>query len=113
LLTQRTRQLLWRLRRQTRYVEAERPGELLCLDTFYISTLKDVGKVWQVTPRELVSRRPDPATAAAVATDDVLNGADAKSRKTASKHRGKGLNGRRERPSFRRWSFDLFDAWRA
>jgi hypothetical protein len=34
LLTQRTRQLFWRLRYgQTRHVEAERPGELLCLDT--------------------------------------------------------------------------------
>jgi len=32
LLTQRTRQLLWRLRHgQTRHVEAELPGELLCL----------------------------------------------------------------------------------
>src|SRR5262249_56625809 len=48
LLTQRTRQVLWRLRHgQTRHVEAERPGELLCLDTFYIGKLKGVGTVWQ------------------------------------------------------------------
>src|SRR5262249_51661623 len=56
LLTQRTRQLLWRLRHgQTRHVEAERPGELLCLDTFYIGKLKGVGKVWQVTACDVPS----------------------------------------------------------
>jgi hypothetical protein len=32
---------------QTRHVEAERPGQLLGLDTFYIGKLKGVGKVWQ------------------------------------------------------------------
>src|SRR5262247_762847 len=58
LLTQRTRQVLWRLRHgQTRHVEAERPGELLCLDTFYIGKLKGVGKVgahgwrWRIQSR--------------------------------------------------------------
>ena len=50
LLTERTRQVLWRLRHgQTRHVHAERPGELVCLDTFYIGKLKGVGKVWQIT----------------------------------------------------------------
>ena len=50
LLTERTRQVLWRLRHgQTRHVHAERPGELVCLDTFYIGQLKGVGKVWQIT----------------------------------------------------------------
>jgi transposase InsO family protein len=50
LLTERTRQVLWRLRHgRTRHVEAERPGELLCMDTFYIGKLKGVGKVWQIT----------------------------------------------------------------
>ena len=50
LLTARTRQQLWRARHgQTRHVEARTPGELVCLDTFYIGQLKGVGKVWQVT----------------------------------------------------------------
>ena len=49
LLTERTRQTLWRLRHgQTRHVQAERPGELVCLDTLYIGKLKGVGKVWQI-----------------------------------------------------------------
>src|SRR5207244_11439880 len=30
-------------------VEAREPGELVCLDTFYIGLLKGVGKVWQIT----------------------------------------------------------------
>jgi transposase InsO family protein len=74
LLTQRTRQLLWRLRHgNTRHVEAERPGELLCLDTFYIGKLKGVGKVWQVTACDAassygVARILPELTAAAVAT---------------------------------------------
>ena len=74
LLTQRTRQMLWRLRHgQTSHVEAERPGELLCLDTFYIGKLKGVGKVWQVTACGVASSygvariRPE-LSAAAVAT---------------------------------------------
>jgi len=50
LLTERTRQTLWRARHgRTRHVEANEPGELLCLDTFYIGNLKGVGKVWQIT----------------------------------------------------------------
>ena len=50
LLTERTRQTLWRARHgRTRHVEATEPGELLCLDTFYIGNLKGVGKVWQIT----------------------------------------------------------------
>src|SRR5215470_17312477 len=74
LLTQRTRQMLWRLRHgQTRHVEAERPGELLCLDTFYIGKLKGVGKVWQVTACDVassygVARILPELSAAAVAT---------------------------------------------
>ncbi|HEU5195558.1 MAG TPA: helix-turn-helix domain-containing protein, partial [Methylomirabilota bacterium] len=74
LLTQRTRQVLWRLRHgQTRHVEAERPGELLCLDTFYIGKLKGVGTVWQVTACDVassygVARILPELTAAAVAT---------------------------------------------
>src|SRR5207249_4555458 len=50
LLTERTRQRLWRARYgRTRHVEAKEPGELVCLDTFYIGNLKAVGKVWQIT----------------------------------------------------------------
>src|SRR5205809_4978360 len=50
LLTARTRQRLWRARHgATRHVEATTPGELVCLDTFYIGKLKGVGKVWQIT----------------------------------------------------------------
>jgi transposase InsO family protein len=50
LLTERTRRQLWRARHgRTRHVEAREPGELVCLDTFYIGKLKGVGKVWQIT----------------------------------------------------------------
>jgi transposase InsO family protein len=50
LLTERTRQQLWRARHgRTRNVEATEPGQLVCLDTFYIGNLKGVGKVWQIT----------------------------------------------------------------
>jgi transposase InsO family protein len=50
LLTERTRQALWRARHgRTRHVEATQPGQLVCLDTFYIGNLKGVGKVWQIT----------------------------------------------------------------
>jgi transposase InsO family protein len=50
LLTERTRRRLWRARYgRTRHVEASRPGELVCLDTFYVGQLKGVGKVWQLT----------------------------------------------------------------
>ena len=50
LLTERTRERLWRARHgRTGHVEAREPGELVCLDTFYIGQLKGVGKVWQIT----------------------------------------------------------------
>ena len=49
LLTERTRRRLQRARRQRRHVQASEPGELVCLDTFYIGRLKGVGKVWQIT----------------------------------------------------------------
>jgi transposase InsO family protein len=50
LLTERTRQALWRLRHgRMQHVQATQPGELVCLDTFYIGKLKGVGKVWQLT----------------------------------------------------------------
>lgn len=50
LLTERTRrQLVAAQRRQGPHVKASQPGELVCLDTFYIGKLKGVGKVWQYT----------------------------------------------------------------
>ena len=48
LLTERTRRRLAR-RSRPRHVQAQRPGELVCIDTFYIGKLKVVGKVWQYT----------------------------------------------------------------
>jgi len=42
LLTERTA-------KPVRHVAATRPGDLLCLDTFYVGKLKGVGKVWQIT----------------------------------------------------------------
>src|SRR2546427_9744288 len=33
----------------TLFRSATEPGELVCLDTFYIGNLKGVGKVWQIT----------------------------------------------------------------
>ncbi len=50
LLTERTRRALWHAQHaQPRHVAAREPGELVCLDTFYIGQLKGVGKVWQIT----------------------------------------------------------------
>lgn len=50
LLTERTRRTLWQAQHgQPRHVVAHEPGELVCLDTFYIGQLKGVGKVWQIT----------------------------------------------------------------
>jgi len=50
LLTERTRrQLAAAQRRQAPHIQASKPGELVCLDTFYIGNLKGVGKVWQYT----------------------------------------------------------------
>jgi len=53
LLTERTRQNL--SRRKTRHVQAEKPGELVCIDTFYIGNLKGVGKLWQLTACDAAS----------------------------------------------------------
>ena len=56
LLTERTRQRWWRARYgRTRHVTATEPGELVCLDTFYIGQLKGVGKVWQITACDAAS----------------------------------------------------------
>src|SRR4029450_7822647 len=56
LLTARTRQRLWCARYgRTRHVDAKEPGQLVCLDTFYIGRLKGVGKVWQITACDAAS----------------------------------------------------------
>jgi len=43
LLAERTK------RRPERHIEAERPGELICLDSFHVGNLKSVGRIWQLT----------------------------------------------------------------
>jgi len=53
LLTERTRRNLQR--RKVRHVRAEKPGELVCIDTFYIGNLKGVGKLWQLTACDAAS----------------------------------------------------------
>jgi transposase InsO family protein len=53
LLTERTRRSL--ARTHPRHVQAEKPGELVCLDTFYIGKLKGVGKLWQITACDAAS----------------------------------------------------------
>jgi len=50
LLTERTREKLVRARfGRTQHVQAEIPGELVCVDSFYVGKLKGVGSVWQLT----------------------------------------------------------------
>ena len=74
LLTERTRRELQRARRQRRHVEANEPGELVCLDTFYIGRLKGVGKVWQrpamqpARTRLHASSRPTPLSTLSVSS---------------------------------------------
>lgn len=53
LLTERTRRSL--MQGKARHVEAETPGELVCLDTFYLGHLKGVGKLWQLTACDVAS----------------------------------------------------------
>lgn len=55
LLTDRTRRALQEARGRKRHVEASQPGELVCLDSFYIGKLKGVGKVWQLTACDAAS----------------------------------------------------------
>jgi transposase InsO family protein len=57
LLTERTRRALQKARPtpSRRHVEANEPGELVCLDCFYIGKLKGVGKVWQITACDAAS----------------------------------------------------------
>lgn len=57
LLTERTRKALEKARPtpSRRHVEATDPGELVCLDCFYIGHLKGVGRVWQITACDAAS----------------------------------------------------------
>jgi transposase InsO family protein len=55
LLTERTRQRLQAARKKPRHVEASAPGELVCLDCFYVGKLKGVGKIWQITACDAAS----------------------------------------------------------
>jgi transposase len=57
LLTERTRRQLEQARPtpSQRHVEAQEPGDLVCLDCFYIGKLKGVGKVWQITACDAAS----------------------------------------------------------
>ena len=81
LLTERTRrQLAAAQRRRAPHIQATKPGELVCLDTFYIGKLKGVGKVWQYTACDAacsfavaqVSREFSAAAAARFLTGRVL-----------------------------------------
>lgn len=40
----------------TRRIEASLPGELLCLDAFYVGKLKGVGRLWQFTAVDAATR---------------------------------------------------------
>jgi transposase InsO family protein len=55
LLTERMRRQLVAAKGGPRHVEARVPGELVCLDTFYVGKLKGVGKVWQYTACDAAS----------------------------------------------------------
>lgn len=57
LLTERTRREIQKARpaASQRHVEAKEPGELVCLDCFYIGKLKGVGRVWQITACDAAS----------------------------------------------------------
>ena len=57
LLTERTRRQIQKARptASRRHVEAKEPGELICLDCFYIGKLKGVGRVWQITACDAAS----------------------------------------------------------
>lgn len=78
LVTERTAR---RVVQEARHLEAERPGDLVCLDSFYIGRLKGVGKLWQLTAcdaatsygiAQVVCGTPRPALAAAFLAERVL-----------------------------------------
>ena len=57
LLTERTRREIQKVRptASRRHVEAQEPGDLVCIDCFYIGKLKGVGRVWQITACDAAS----------------------------------------------------------
>jgi transposase InsO family protein len=56
LVTERTRRKLQRAQGKTeRHVHARKPGDLVCLDTFFIGKLKGVGSIWQITACDAAS----------------------------------------------------------
>jgi transposase len=58
LLTERTRRALWQARHgQPRHVAAREPGELVCLDAFYIGQLKGVVRRLAFAAPKLLSGR--------------------------------------------------------
>jgi len=70
-----------RLAKQARPAEAGRPGDLVCVDSFYIGEFNGVGRVWQLTACDAAARygiaqvirgAPRPAQAAAFLTRRVL-----------------------------------------
>ena len=70
-----------RLARKQRHRLAERPGDLVCLDSFYIGNVKGVGRVWQLTAcdaaasygmAQVIRGAPRTAQAAAFWTTRVL-----------------------------------------
>ena len=54
-VTERTRRKLAAALRAGNHIEAKRPGDLACLDTFYVGKLKGVGRVWQYTACDAAS----------------------------------------------------------
>ncbi len=54
ILTEYTRQLV-DVRSATAELEADHPGELVGVDTFYVGKLKGVGKIWQYTGTDVAS----------------------------------------------------------
>ena len=79
LLTERTRRLA--LGQQGRHIEAERPGDLACLDSFQIGKLKGVGRLWQLTAcdatasygiAQVIRGAPRPVLAAQFLAERVL-----------------------------------------
>lgn len=55
LVTERTRRKLAAALREGNHIQAKRPGDVACLDTFYVGNLKGVGKVWQFTACDAAS----------------------------------------------------------
>jgi len=100
LLTERTRAALLEARGAApQHIEASRPGELVCLDTFYIGNLKGVGKVWQLTshaarrflrryllPLDTSKRNADASASSTDAPNLVTPGPTASSTGTVNTH---------------------------